>query len=523
MRLSHLFHLDCIELALPPHSWKGVIKHLTARLAASGRLADADEARRDVESRENLASTALGHAIAVPHAATAGVNQPLIAYARSPKGINFHASDGQPVRHIFLLLGPPARQSLHLRILARLTRLLANPEFRAALDAAKTQEEVLGAVQQHVGQADEFEEPAAMPRVLVVGENEYAVAMAAHIALLGSRVSLWGLDNRPLETIRIMRGITVEGAISGFAQFAQVGGELAEAAIGSDLIMLALPADQHPVVPARLAPYLHEGQAIVLHPGRVGGCLAFAAGLSALGHAPPIYLAEAQVVPYECEMPGPAVLRVLRVQNDIPVASLPGFRLPDLLPLLSGALPYYTVGENSLAVGLGNVATFFQPAVMLLNTTRVERRRAKWSFYRDGVSPQMSRILEALDGERLAVLEALGLPAVPAREWLAATYGNAGDSLHDTIHKIPVYRARPGPQALDHGYLTECVPCGLVPLLSLGEQLGLSLPTTRSLVHLAGLVLRRDFLAEGRTVRGMGIEGLGTEQIGRLLAYGNGY
>ncbi len=522
MRLSHLFHLDSINLSMPPHSWKGAIKELTQQLAQAGRLAGAEEARRDVESRELLGATALGHGVAVPHAATAGVNQPLIAYGRSRKGVNFHASDGQLVHHVFLLLGPPARQSLHLRILARLTRLLAQRDFRAALDAAQSPEDVLGAVQQYVGDFDEFEEPAGMPKVLVVGENEYAVAMAAHIALLGSRVALWGLDSRPLETIRAMRGITVEGAISGFAQFVQVGGELAEAAAGADLVMLALPANLHAALPERLGPLLREGQAVVLHPGRVGGCLEFAARLRALHFAPPVYLAEAQMIPYECELPGPAVLRVHRVQNAIPVATLPSFRLPDLLPLLSTALPYYTVGANSLAVGLGNVATFFQPAVTLLNTTRVERRRTRFMFYRDGVSPQMSRMLEALDAERVAVLEALGLPATTARQWLASAYGATGDSLHDLIQHNSVYRARVGPRTLDHVYLTECVPCGLATLVSLGAHLGLAMPTASALVHLAGVLLGRDFLHEGRTVEAMGLARLSAPEIAAMLEYGNG-
>ncbi|MBE7559409.1 PTS sugar transporter subunit IIA [bacterium] len=386
MRLSHLFPLDSMILSMPPHSWKGAIKELLQRLARAGRLADVEEARRDVESREVLGSTALGRGVAVPHAATAGVNQPLIAYGRCKKGINFHAADQHPVHHVFLLLGPPARQSLHLRILARLTRLLAQAAFRDALEQASTPEEVLGAVQQYVGDFDEFEEPAGLPKVLVVGQNAYAIAMAAQIALLGSRVSLWGLDNRPLETIRMMRGITVEGAISGFAQFAQVGGALGEAIAGADLVMLAPPATDHARLPELLAPQLREGQAIVLHPGRVGGCLAFAARLSALGYAPPVYLAEAQTIPYECELPGPAVLRVHRVHHAIPRGDAARFPAGPPCRYFVGGAAVLTVGSKRLAVGLGNAATFFEPAVMPLNPW-VERRRAR-SFRRDGASPQ---------------------------------------------------------------------------------------------------------------------------------------
>ena len=522
VRLSHLFQPDSMLLDLSARNGRAAIAELTQQLHQTGRLANVRAARKDIAAREAQGTTALGHGVAVPHALTPGVNQPLIAYGRSRDGIDFGAPDGKPVHHVFLLLGPPARQPLHLRILARLTRLLADPRFRDHLLSVHDPEEALGAVQQHVGALDDFPEPAGMPHVLVIGDNECAVAMAAHIALLGSRVHLWGLEPSSLETIRIMRGITAEGAISGFAQFAHVGGTLEEAMESTDLIMLALPADLHHLLPARLAPHLREGQAIVLHPGRLGGTLAFAAGFAALGLAPPVYLAEAQFIPYECEFSGPAVIHVQRVYSSIPVATLPTFRLPDLLPLLSSALPYYVPGRNALSVGLDNVATFFQPAIMILNASWIERRRSRFSFYRDGVSPTMARVLEALDGERTAVLAATGVTPESAKDILHRMFDSPGETLHDVIQNTMPYRERPAPKRLEHSFLTECVPCGLVPLVALGQLLGVRTPTAESLIHLAETLLGRDFRTTGRTVERLGLAGKDAAALRRALEFGNG-
>jgi len=213
---------------------------------------------------------------------------------------------------------------------------------------------------------------------------------------------------------------------------------------------------------------------------------------------------------------------VRRVYASIPVATLPTFRLPDLLPLLSSALPYYVPGAHALSVGLNNVATFFQPAIMILNASWIERRRSRFSFYRDGVSPTLARVLESLDGERMAVLEALGIEPESAQAILRRVFESPGETLHEVIQNTIAYRERPAPRRLEHDFLLECVPCGLVPLVALGELLGIATPTAASLIHLAETLLGRDLSETGRRAAQMGLTGQKPAGIRRILEYGNG-
>lgn len=86
---------------------------------------------------EVFSSTGIGDGIAVPHAYLAGLDRMIVAFARVPGGIDFDSVDGVPVRIVLLLLGPRSTENLHLRLLARIARLLSYKSFRQRLMEAQ--------------------------------------------------------------------------------------------------------------------------------------------------------------------------------------------------------------------------------------------------------------------------------------------------------------------------------------------------------------------------------------------------
>ena len=97
-----------------------------------------------LKAREDLCSTCVNEGIAIPHARNALVglvNKPLLAYGRHAAGIEFGALDGKPVQHYFLLCAPSVRE--HLKLLARLSRVLHAAGFRAKLAATQSADEVI--------------------------------------------------------------------------------------------------------------------------------------------------------------------------------------------------------------------------------------------------------------------------------------------------------------------------------------------------------------------------------------------
>ena len=83
--------------------------------------------------REKLGSTAVGNGVAIPHGKLPKLGRLFGLFARLQRSIDFEALDGQPVDLIFLLLAPEAAGADHLKALARVARLLRDPEIARKL------------------------------------------------------------------------------------------------------------------------------------------------------------------------------------------------------------------------------------------------------------------------------------------------------------------------------------------------------------------------------------------------------
>jgi PTS system nitrogen regulatory IIA component len=122
---------------------KGVLEELVALLARTGKVKDAKATVDILLEREKLGSTGIGQGIAIPHAKTDQTEQVTAAFGLSRRGVQFDALDGEPAYIFFLLVAPPDAAGLHLKALARISRLLKDKFFRQSLRDVKDASEVL--------------------------------------------------------------------------------------------------------------------------------------------------------------------------------------------------------------------------------------------------------------------------------------------------------------------------------------------------------------------------------------------
>ncbi len=110
-----------------------------------------EQAEEDVVSalleREQQAPAAIGHATTIPHAYLDGLTEPFLVFVRLARPVNLDAPDGVPTRYLFVLLGPPGAAGEHLDTLAGIARLIASDEFRYDLGRAKSQDDLVEAMQ----------------------------------------------------------------------------------------------------------------------------------------------------------------------------------------------------------------------------------------------------------------------------------------------------------------------------------------------------------------------------------------
>jgi PTS system nitrogen regulatory IIA component len=110
-----------------------VLKELAQGLAAKYPELTLDDLTAVLSERERLGSTAIGDGIAIPHGKLRGVTKILGAFGRHREGVDFESLDGNPTHIFFVLVAPEDSASLHLKALARVSRLLKDDGFRSRL------------------------------------------------------------------------------------------------------------------------------------------------------------------------------------------------------------------------------------------------------------------------------------------------------------------------------------------------------------------------------------------------------
>lgn len=95
--------------------------------------------------REKLGSTGIGDGVAIPHGKVPGIDDVIAVFARSIEGIDFDSMDDKKAHLFFLLIAPENSSGAHLKALAKISRLMKEPQFRMGLMEAKSREEILRA------------------------------------------------------------------------------------------------------------------------------------------------------------------------------------------------------------------------------------------------------------------------------------------------------------------------------------------------------------------------------------------
>ncbi|MFZ3150625.1 MAG: NAD/NADP octopine/nopaline dehydrogenase family protein, partial [Anaerolineaceae bacterium] len=247
----------------------------------------------------------------------------------------------------------------------------------------------------------------------VIGAGNGGKAMAAHLALIGEEVTLYNRTFSHIEVIAKRGGINLDDpeGPSGFGRLAKVTDKMDEAINGADMIMVVIPSSGHRDVAIAAAPYLQDGQIVLLHPGRTCGAIEFVETLRQAGCTGKPIVAEAETFIYASRSEGPSEARIFRTKESVPLAALPASENEIVLEAIHKVYPQYIDGGNVLMTGLNNMGAVFHPALAILNSGWIESTHGDFEFYIDGVTPSVAHVLEAIDRERVTVASSLGLRA----------------------------------------------------------------------------------------------------------------
>ena len=137
MKITDILDESSIIQDLRSTTKKGILEELSSVLVERGKLPDRDKVVEVLLEREKLGSTGIGDGIAIPHGKMKGIKELVTSFGRSIAGVDFESIDNKPTHLFFLLVAPENSAGIHLKALARISRLLKDSSFRNRLMEAR--------------------------------------------------------------------------------------------------------------------------------------------------------------------------------------------------------------------------------------------------------------------------------------------------------------------------------------------------------------------------------------------------
>lgn len=230
------------------------------------------------------------------------------------------------------------------------------------------------------------------------------------------------------------------------------------------------------------------GRQVLLAPGGFGGILRVARWFDEWDIPRPT-LGEATGFPV-MGSGADGLITVTGTKDQLPLAGPDEVATKELLTTFQ---PYFAnlVASDLVTTSLSNTNHMVHPAISLLNGVRIAQGN-RFTFYREGLTLELNRVLEAADAERVAVVRALGGETLTVREWMLRFYGNQGmqgDTIVECLLSYPPFDTSPAPTTLDYRYFTDDVPYGTGAHAALATALDLPAPTLTAVNTLAATFL----------------------------------
>ena len=358
--------------------------------------------------------------------------------------------------------------------------------------------------------------------ITVVGAGNAGCAATAMLSLRGHDVTLyefWDIpNNKNFACIREHGTITAthDGKKNRASVHAATDDEAA-AFREAEVVLIFTQTIAHPMLAEKIAPFLRDGQVVVLAPGYCGS-LYF---LKQTGSKDIIY-GEGESIPFDARLSGPGQVTINFTNIRNPIGFLPARRKDEGLAKIRGALETYCCRDTVLESALHNPNLIVHTVGAIMSVARIEYSKGDFSMYEEAFTPCIWSLLVRLDEEKHAVVDKLGLRFQSFVDGFSfrTSEENSQDSLSAFKHYTTAGRP-PGPSDPRTRYITEDVPMGLCLLESCGRKVAVPTPVCSALIDIASALHETDYRRAGRTLEHLGIASLSLKELHKFLENGS--
>jgi opine dehydrogenase len=371
--------------------------------------------------------------------------------------------------------------------------------------------------------------------VAVLGGGNGGHAVAANLSLAGFRVNFFELSQfaESFEKVLRTKEIQIQGiSIDGVAKLNLATTDIQQALKDVEVIFVITPAFGHKTMAEVCAPFIQDGQIIVLMPGS-GGSLEFVNIFKQKKVKREVTFAESCTLPYGARLKSPANVSVLINAVILPTGVFPSKKTGEVIPKLKQFYPMIRPAKDVLEAAINNANPIVHPAATLLSATRIEHSKGEFYLYAEGMTPAVARTYESLNQERLSLCKALGYKLYHWDNLEFKDY-NLGETEEECRYRIlntsmdaafgkdGIYAGikMKGPEHLKDRFVTEDVPYGMILLSTLGDLLGVPTPTHDAVIQLASVINRTDYWKTGRGMKQLGLSQFDKKGLKKFLLEG---
>lgn len=263
-----------------------------------------------------------------------------------------------------------------------------------------------------------------------------------------------------------------------------------------DILMVTTTTSQHEHVAQLIAPYVRDGQMIVLVPGYMGS-LIFKRFIQRN-----VVYSEWETTAYNGRIVDSMYVRITFYNPRNAVSALPVSALPEVVDTLSKCFPNtrYT-RKHILESALHNPNMIVHPIGIIFSASRIEHSGGEFWMYREAFTPSIINVIQAFDKQKNLILNAFGCESLDYFE--AAKWRNEENLSQDAMEVFRSFAnsSNKGPSSINHRYFHEDIPMGLGLFISIGKIVGVDTSIQESITALASALINKDLRTNARSIQ----------------------
>ncbi len=340
-------------------------------------------------------------------------------------------------------------------------------------------------------------------RFTIIGCGNAGLIHAAKLIESGQEVGLLKTSRRIndefFSIIQNEGGYNVKDETNGgnrfFVRPALITRDVKQAVEFGDVLMVMTTTLQHEQIAQLIAPYVRDGQIIILVPGYMGSLI-----FKKYIHKDVTY-SEWETTAYNGRIVDSMYVRITFYNPRNAISALPSSRVQQVVDIMSKCFPNtkYT-RKHILESALHNPNMIVHPIGILFSASRIEHSHGEFWMYKEAFTESVINVIKAFDVQKNKILNAFGCDSLDYFE--AAKWRNEEDLNIDamTVFRSFANSSNKGPSFINHRYLNEDVPVGLGLFISIGEVVGVDTSIQEAIMALASALLGKDLKSGARTI-----------------------